>query len=631
MTNWWFEKDKDACHKAVMTEILRLSNEYNSHRENYFLSLRHYNNKYFTQAIKGSFAVSKGNTSANTSLAKTHQSQSANKLSFNMIRNAVDTLVGKITKNPLNISCLPLKYDPVSERGAQAVEKFVKGYLKDLDIHQVLRNQFRHAAIAGDGWIKIFYDPNKGESGDICIEPVLNCDILIPPEFGLYGKSPVAYQFKMVNKYEFAALFPEHEEMILQSGPIIGESKVLKKFFNQAVQKLEDNCMIEVVEAWYVKSPESPEGRHVIIVSNGMLVDETYPEEDLPLVPMYFNRPPVGIWGLGIAELGRGLQIELNAYLMSISENVRLCGKPKWFVAKGSMVAPHMLSNKIEIVEYNAGNGLPPPQLAVVNPFPAQVMEMVNWLYQKFYSQLGLSEMSATSQKPAGLNSGVAIQAAIDVESERFIELQQEFERVGKIIVNRIIYLAKRHFKSEDNRVVKALGRGSFEEIAWNSLKLDELKYHLDVQPMSNLPETRAGKIAFSMDMVNLGVVQDPSQVLEFMEIPGADKFFNTMLADKHLADEYIARLGDVNFEYPEPAIEENHQVMLKYIGNYYKTRRFNEDAEEVRERFKRHIAERSMIIEMMQPPAPPPAAPPAPGPAPGGMPPPAGPMNPGQ
>tara|TARA_R110002126_G_scaffold15876_2_gene64454 strand:- start:3961 stop:5838 length:1878 start_codon:yes stop_codon:yes gene_type:complete len=577
-SRWWME---DKPHGAISIELKGLENVYNLQRTNQLRSIKHYGNRFYEAALSGNYVP----TSTKSKL------KSKNPLVINLIKNICDTMVGKITKASSKIVVLPKKNDPKAEREAKALEKWITGQWKELNVNEEMRDAWRLATITGNGFLIPYFDPSKGDTGELCVEPILPTEIFYPPEASLYGKPQTAYRIKTMDKFQLAAMYPEYEAEILGA---LGKKE---SYSNSAV--IEED-VVQVRESWRLAGPDLPEGKYALTIDGASLEVDDYPYDYFPWVQLSYLKPPVGVWSMGIAELIRSVQIELNMLMLTVSENQRLMGRPKWFVPVGSHVPAHMFTNRIDIVEYTPTAG-GAPTMQVGNPTPPEVYNQIDRLTQIAYQKVGLSIMSATSQKEPGLNSGVAIQSALDVESERFIELSQNFEEAKRQIALRLVDLAKRHYKKEDARILKVVEKDSFEAIAWNDLMTDDDNHMIDMQTSSSLPDTKAGKMQFALDLVQLGVISDPIQLADILEFPGQEKIYESVLGDRKLAKDYILRLTNEDEEYVSPDPLENHEIIYGVIAAYYKSQRFSNLSEEVKGNLRRHLEERLSIIKTME------------------------------
>ena len=116
-------------------------------------------------------------------------------------------------------------------------------------------------------------------------------------------------------------------------------------------------------------------------------------------------------------------------------------GTFKILVHNGSNVIDSHFDNRIGTVVRWSGtiepNYVTPPAV------PAEVYANVQTLKQLGYEQTGISQLSAASQKPAGLNSGRALEEYHDIETDRFQTVGQQYERYFLELANLCVLEAR--------------------------------------------------------------------------------------------------------------------------------------------------------------------------------------------
>ena len=164
---------------------------------------------------------------------------------------------------------------------------------------------------------------------------------------------------------------------------------------------------IEVLEAWHLPSGEgATDGRHVICISNATLVDEQWDKGSFPFVFVRWTDPMLGFWGEGVACDIQGMQVEINKLLMKIQRAFHLMSVPRIYVENGSKIRKSFFNNEIgTIIPYT---GQPPVQMTPPS-LNREIFDHLERLYNRSFEIAGISQMAATSMKPAGLNSGAAL------------------------------------------------------------------------------------------------------------------------------------------------------------------------------------------------------------------------------
>jgi len=105
---------------------------------------------------------------------------------------------------------------------------------------------------------------------------------------------------------------------------------------------------VMIAEAWHLpSSAESGDGRHVIVCTSGIILDEPYEKKQFPFVFLPYAPRMAGLWAQGLSEQLQGTQIKINKILVTISQSISLVGVPRVFVEDGSKVVKAHLNDKI--------------------------------------------------------------------------------------------------------------------------------------------------------------------------------------------------------------------------------------------------------------------------------------------
>ena len=136
---------------------------------------------------------------------------------------------------------------------------------------------------------------------------------------------------------------------------------------------------------------------------------------------------------------------------------------------------------------------------------PAEYYAQLERLKAMAYDQAGISQLSATSQKPAGLNSGAALREYEDVESDRFGPAGEAYASYH-IELDRLGIAAARGIAEREGGFKVRAPAGTFlDEIDWKSIDLSESDYTTQVYPVSSLPQDPAGRLQTVTEYVQAG------------------------------------------------------------------------------------------------------------------------------
>jgi hypothetical protein len=165
-----------------------------------------------------------------------------------------------------------------------------------------------------------------------------------------------------------------------------------------------------------------------------------------------------------------------------------------------------------------------------------------------------VSQLSATSAKPAGLNSGKALREYNDLETERFMAVAQRYEKAFMDAAPIFIDLAKELDEDTDGRYqVKVKGRKFMQTIKWGDVSLEEDKYIMHIFPTSALSSTPAGRLQDVQELIQAGFIgrEDAMKLLDF---PDLQAFYNYETAPGEDIDMVIERIVDDGvYMTPEP------------------------------------------------------------------------------
>jgi hypothetical protein len=149
-----------------------------------------------------------------------------------------------------------------------------------------------------------------------------------------------------------------------------------------------------------------------------------------------------------------------------------------------------------------------------------QVFDHIKWLHELIFNDSGVSKMSATSQKPKGIESGIAIQTMLDVETQRFSDMQKKWEQCAVTAAKICVALAKECFEGGKTEYAVKYSNGRYtESIKWSEVAMPEDEYTLKVWPINLLPSTPGGKIDRVMDLLKGGLI-DPLTGMMLLDFP---------------------------------------------------------------------------------------------------------------
>lgn len=479
--------------------------------------------------------------------ARRQDSSSAiqHRVTMNVIQSMIDTVTSKITKNKPRPQFLTQGGNFTLQRRAKRMTQFMEGQFEATEFYSKAAIAFLDSCIFGTGCLKIFRAGNN-----IQVERVFIDEIKVDDREALYGFPTQMHQEKYIHRDVLKQMFPDKAKQIEQA------SNVNNYEYMSSVATGESPDMIRVIESWKLKSgPEAKDGRHMISIFNLDLLDEEYNKSYFPFVFWRWGLRPLGFFGQGLSEQLQGIQLEINKILRTIQVSMHLVSVPKIFVDAASKIVDAHLDNRIGSIIKFTGQPPTPGQLGTI---PPELFSHLDRLYQRAYEIAGVSQLSATAQKPAGLDSGKALREYNDLETERFMSVAQRYEKVFIDSVRQFIDLAKEidaDLKESGNSgmEVKVKGRKFLETIKWADVNMEEDQYLMSVFPASALSRTPAGRQAEVRELMNDGFVSK-QDAMKLLDLPDLQAFYDFETAPGEDIDMVIEKIiEDGDYMTPEP------------------------------------------------------------------------------
>lgn len=532
-------------------------------------------------------------------------SASPERLKLNVIAACIDTATAKISQSRPSPQFLTNGADYSTRRKAEKLNKFGKGLLYGTGFYRLAPGVFRDGAVFGVGAAKLYTEGRR-----ICAERTFPWELLVDTTESYYSATTPTGMPRTIAQRKFV----ERTKLIEAYGGARGGTARVEAI-KAAPRVSEDEVgrdplcdQIEVVEAWRTKCGDE-KGRHVIAIDGCVLRDEEWNRERLPFVVFRWDDPIAGFYGRGIAEELMAIQFEINELLQKIQEAFRLVGVPRVYVETASKIPKSFFNNDIGVI-IPIGPGARPPIVDTSRAVNPELFSHLNWLYQRAFEITGISQMSVTSQKPAGLNSGKALREYNDIESERFVLTQRRYEET---------HLDATKIGLDEAREIRGYSvdvpdRRSTESIGWKDVSLEEDQYFLQCFPSALLPQTPAGRLQRIEELMEAGLVPQ-DRALELLDAPDMEELGDTLTAPRRAIRQRIASMLDGG-EYVSPEPFDDLQTAITMTRATYLLERENGAPEAVLESLRRFIDDATAMLS--PPPAPAPGV--APG-APAGMP----------
>lgn len=541
----WYEQNDNDLYQDVLAHVTQLDSSQSYRSTDNLRAAKLY----------GNFDILGLDAHSYSRVESSHNKQ--HKITLNVIQSLIDTVVSKITKNKPRPTFLTSAGDWSLQTKAKKLTKFVDGTFAATDFYAKAQRAFKDASIFGTGCIKIFE-----RDGNLACERVFIEEIKIDDVESYYSSPRQMHQVKHIHRDVLEKMFPKHKVKIAMANDEPNE-------YAQPSASKSKNHMIKVIESWHLPSvKDAKDGKHSISISNQTLMSEKYTKNYFPFVFFRWNQRPVGFFGQGLSDQLQGIQLEINKILRTIQVSMHLVSIPKLLVEASSKVVSSHLNNKIGGIIKYAGTA---PQYAPLGSIPAELFTHLDRLYNRAYEISGISQLSAQSLKPSGLDSGKALREYNDIETERFLSVGRDYEKSFMDAAKIMIDMARDLYSKNSDYKVNVKGRKFIETIKWKDVDMKEDQYMMDVFPTSALANTPSGRLQDVQELMTAGFIgkEDGMKLLDFPDLEGS---LNMLNADSNNLEQLIEKMiTDGEYYPPEPyqnlenAIRKVQQAYLMY------------------------------------------------------------------
>jgi len=452
----WFDEEADEVGGAVWAMVQFLRQEQSYQYDAYLHFLRLYSNR-AVAALQGQHF--------------TRAIDLGEKIRLNVIQACIDTSVAQIAANKSRPLHSPIGSSTEIRAKVKKLDQYILGvfhaeehYLKSLAV-------FRDGGVFGTGFEKFVPDGDN-----VRIERVPPTEILVDDVDARLGDPKCLYHFKDVDRDTLMEDYCDGDEekasMVLHSG-----------LMNDQVDD-HTNDKVTVVEAWYV----GKEGRHVIAVQQGALLDEEW-SDPFPFNIWRWNTLPFGYLGMGLAEVLSPIQVEIN-YIAQKIQRLMTLNAPQVWIQEGSGVT-NITNEEFAQRKYRGR----PPIFQAAASVSGEYFSHLDRLHNRAFEMSGISQLQAASVKPAGLESGEALKLYHDIGSLRFKHTSQMWEHYHVTAGERILECSRRILKSGGSPRAISVGGEVVEDLDFSDLEIGGNKYSVQVYPAALLPEEPAGRL----------------------------------------------------------------------------------------------------------------------------------------
>ncbi len=260
----------------------------------------------------------------------------------------------------------------------------------------------------------------------------------------------------------------------------------------------------------------------VYIQEMNKVVSERYEPNRIPYLMIHYSDPIKGNTSQSVVDQLYGIQMQIDELLAVMKNSIAVNPGMTLLVPRSSNIKTNMLSNRTgQIIQYDPipGQTASPVTYATNDIISAQFVELLDKLKNDAYEVVGISQLSATSQKPEGLNSGVALSTMEDIESDRF---ETQLNNVIRLYID-VAKACMDIFSPEDNILPDALNRAN---ITWADIIEARNNMKIQFSAAQSLSKDPSEKLKQLTALASAGVIPQ-SHIATLMELPDLQSGYN--------------------------------------------------------------------------------------------------------
>ncbi len=536
----------------------------------------------------------------------------------NVVASNVDTVTAVIAATEVRPRFMTDDADWSMRRTAKRLEWYAEGLGKLVDLDAKSELAFKECAKKGTGLLKAYADAN----GEVRLDHVHVEDIIVDEAECRAGSTPRQLHHRLTNvdADDLAAQFPEHEDEIERARGRGGRRMWA------GYRPLADDGVV-VIESWRLPAGKRgtkayKPGRHTICVDGADLFDEEWHKPGFPFAIIRWSERAKGFYGISLSERIAGHQRALNRRNWHIHRNLDQIAVPTTYVRPADANLAVKTVGKLGTIAVVRGD-IPKTTFPQANS--AETYQNREDLKSSAYEESGMSRLTATAQKPGGLDSGAALREYRDSTTQRFAMQEKSYERFVLTCYELLIGVCKELGATAP--VIYKSARFGARKVPWKDVDMGDVK--VQIQASSTLPRTPAGRYQTTLEWAQAGVITT-DEWRRLTEHPDLDRVLSLYTQGIDTIERDIEAIEEGDYVVPEPFGNLELMVRMGQMA-YLRDRDLDGCPEEVLEGLRQYTVLAQHLLTPPAPPAPPsmPGMDPGMDPAMMGAPPPGMPMDP--
>lgn len=480
---------------------------------------------------------------------------------YNLMQGAVDSTHAGIVAARPRPKIVTIGQDDAAQRRAELRQRWIDGEYERVSAYEKLSEMAMDGLLYGTGVLKVGH-----EDGRPVVDRVFPGDLWVDPQEERAKRVRTLYQIHTMDRDVAMLTFPDHARDIDNAPPAPQRFRDVFPDLDTGSHYKPRN-QVALFEAWRLPTAAKPRrvvtdrgevmlgaGRHVIVCGSTVVVDE---EWDCPTFPFVFYRwapDPERFWGQGMVERGIGMQADLNELCDVIQRAYSVMVPQFWIDDQAQAQTLNDVVGRVNRITPSTGRGIGDSVLVLSPDVAPGLLAREQEIARRFHHVLGVDVLQSMAQKPAGLNSGTALQNYKDSVAGRFLPQGRRYDQCTVTLANLLFYFADKLSADGHDQTIRVYG----QQIGLEIVRYEDVRpqgdevFETRVQPASALPKDAAGRMQFLYDLQALGLPLDPGWIAQTMEIPDVESLIEEINAGRTLVGQAIAQCYQLDEEQPQ-------------------------------------------------------------------------------
>jgi hypothetical protein len=459
---------------------------------------------------------------------------------YNLIYSMVSTVTSRLIAPGMPaVSILSNEGDWELRHKAGLLDQYVEGLMYQTHGQEQAFKALKDATVFGTGFVKVYADSQLNIKVERTFPGALWCEMWD----GRDGNPRTLYQTDYVDRDVLLARFPNRQNEIRAALPLSESSYATESVGTR---------VIPFYEAWHLPSAiGAKDGRHVLCIAGSVLLNEPWLSDKFPFAVIRFDDSLAGYYGRGLAELLYPHQAALSTVQRAEYHAWSQVALPRLWVDINSKInEDHLSSSRSGSIIRGIGQA---PQVLNWTGTHPDFVAYKQWIISSAYEFVGVSQMSASGSKPAGLNSGAAQREFMDIQADRFASLSEKWQQFFVDIADALIRVSREVYAIDKNFAVPVIGKSFVKEIPWKAVDMADDCFQLKVYPISSLPHTPAGRLSAVQEMMQANLItrEEGLRLLKFPDLDDVLSLENAQEDNAELTAYTLLQLGV--YKVPDP------------------------------------------------------------------------------